>query len=193
MKLMYTYLCHSFHCSKMFLKLTMYTIVPHPFQNTAHSFLRSMLSSPFILIKIPLQVTLMVLKKGQTVLHHGASLFSGFYETWMTSLLLYLHTSQSCLSKNFTCIQSTCSLALHQDLRFALVKSNRNVSTIFYIQICQLILLTTLEHLYYFQKMLFLSFLPSCTKTGLNFSRPLLSSANSMKIKFLAPKSYFVL
>lgn len=171
----------------------MYTIVPLPFQNTAHSFLRSMLSSPFILIKIPLQVTLMVLKKGQTVLHHGASLFSGFYETWMTSLLLYLHTSQSCLSKNLTCIQSTCSLALHQDLRFALVKSNRNVSTIFYMQICQLILLTTLEHLYYFQKMLFLSFLPSCTKTGLNFSRPLLSSANSMKIKFLAPKSYFVL
>lgn len=193
MKLMYTCLCHSFHCSKMFLKLTIYTIVPLPFQNTAHFFLRSMLSSPFILIKIPLQVTLMVLKKGQTVLHHGASLFSGFYETWMTSLLLYLHTSQSCLSKNLTCIQSTCSLALHQDLRFALVKSNRNVSTIFYMQICQLILLTTLEHLYYFQKMLFLSFLPSCTKTGLNFSRPLLSSANSMKIKFLAPKSYFVL
>lgn len=143
MKLMYTYLCHSFHCSKMFLKLTIYTIVPFPFQNIAHSFLRSMLSSPFILIKIPLQVTLMVLKKGQTVLHHGASLFSGFYETWMTSLLLYLHTSQSCLSKNLTCIQSTCSLALHQDLRFALVKSNRNVSTIFYMQICQLILLTT--------------------------------------------------
>ena len=141
MKLMYTCLCHSFHCSKMFLKLTIYTIVSLPFQNTAHSFLRSMLSSPFILIKIPLQVTLMVLKKGQTVLHHGASLFSGFYETWMTSLLLYLHTSQSCLSKNLTCIQSTCSLALHQ--RFALVKSNRNVSTIFYMQICQLILLTT--------------------------------------------------
>lgn len=54
----------------MLLKLTTYTIVPLPFQNTAHSFLRSMLSSPFILIKIPLQATLMALKKGQTVLHH---------------------------------------------------------------------------------------------------------------------------
>ena len=54
----------------LFLKLTIYTIVPLPFQNTAHSFLRSVLSSPFMLIKIPLQVTLMALKKGQTVLHH---------------------------------------------------------------------------------------------------------------------------
>ena len=52
----------------------------------------------------------------------GASLFSRFYETWMTSLLLHI-----CIPHN----HAFCSLALHQ--RFALVKSNRSVSTMFFI------------------------------------------------------------